>query len=104
MSEDHYFSADPSVPFKRAPVEATVWGHDLRLTSGSGVFARDPDSIITMTAHEKDDCFSIEMTLRNLPPQDPFVVRRSHPLLLLENQLDPSKLKKPRGRHLPCPA
>jgi 16S rRNA (guanine1207-N2)-methyltransferase len=40
VPEDHYFSADPAVAFKRAPVEATVWGHDLRLTSGSGVFAQ----------------------------------------------------------------
>ena len=40
MSEDHYFTADPSVPFTRAPVRASVWGHDLALTSGSGVFAR----------------------------------------------------------------
>ena len=38
--DEHYFSADPSVPFKRAPVRATVWGHDLELTSGSGVFAQ----------------------------------------------------------------
>jgi 16S rRNA G1207 methylase RsmC len=38
--DDHYFSADPTVAFKRVPVRATVWGHDLRLTSGSGVFAQ----------------------------------------------------------------
>ena len=38
--DEHYFTADPAVAFKRAPVEATVWGHDLRLTSGSGVFAQ----------------------------------------------------------------
>ncbi|GAB3777706.1 class I SAM-dependent methyltransferase [Nocardioides ungokensis] len=38
--DEHYFSADPSVPFKRAPVRASVWGHDLDLTSGSGVFAQ----------------------------------------------------------------
>jgi 16S rRNA (guanine1207-N2)-methyltransferase len=38
--EDHYFSADPAVAFRRAPVRATVWGHDLALTSGSGVFAQ----------------------------------------------------------------
>ena len=37
---EHYFSADPSVPFKRLPVVASVWGHELSLTSGSGVFAR----------------------------------------------------------------
>jgi 16S rRNA (guanine1207-N2)-methyltransferase len=38
--DEHYFSADPSVPFKRAPVTAHVWGRDLALTSGSGVFAQ----------------------------------------------------------------
>lgn len=38
--DEHYFSADPSVPFKRLPVRAHVWGRDLELTSGSGVFAQ----------------------------------------------------------------
>jgi 16S rRNA G1207 methylase RsmC len=28
------------VAFRRAPVRASVWGHDLALTSGSGVFAQ----------------------------------------------------------------
>lgn len=40
MSEDHYFSADPRVPFARVPVDATVWGRELHLVSGSGVFAQ----------------------------------------------------------------
>jgi len=40
MSDEHYFSADPSVPFARSPVRANVWGQDLALTSGSGVFAQ----------------------------------------------------------------
>jgi 16S rRNA (guanine1207-N2)-methyltransferase len=40
VSEEHYFSADPAVPFVREPVRATVWGHDLHLASGSGVFAK----------------------------------------------------------------
>jgi 16S rRNA (guanine1207-N2)-methyltransferase len=39
-SEEHYFSADPSVPFRRVPVTASVWGHSLPLVSGSGVFAQ----------------------------------------------------------------
>ena len=38
--DEHYFSADPTVAFKRAPVRATVWGHELELASGSGVFAQ----------------------------------------------------------------
>jgi len=37
---EHYFSADPAVPFKRVPVHADVWGRSLSLTSGSGVFAQ----------------------------------------------------------------
>jgi 16S rRNA (guanine1207-N2)-methyltransferase len=38
--DEHYFSADPSVPFRRQPVRADVWGRSLELTSGSGVFAQ----------------------------------------------------------------
>ncbi len=37
---EHYFSADPSVAFKRLPVHAEVWGRTFDLTSGSGVFAQ----------------------------------------------------------------
>ncbi|GGR55984.1 16S rRNA G1207 methylase RsmC [Nocardioides luteus] len=39
-ADEHYFSADPSVPFERIPVSATVWDLDLSLVSGSGVFAK----------------------------------------------------------------
>jgi 16S rRNA G1207 methylase RsmC len=38
--DEHYFTADPSVAFKRAPVHASVWGQELELVSGSGVFAQ----------------------------------------------------------------
>jgi 16S rRNA (guanine1207-N2)-methyltransferase len=37
---EHYFTADPTVAFERSPVRAAVWGHELSLMSGSGVFAR----------------------------------------------------------------
>jgi 16S rRNA G1207 methylase RsmC len=37
---EHYFTADPSVPFERIPLTASVWGRDLKLVSGSGVFAQ----------------------------------------------------------------
>ena len=40
MSGDHYFSADPSVPFDREAFTCEVWGHELTLVSGSGVFSR----------------------------------------------------------------
>jgi AAA domain len=34
--------------------------------SGSGVFARDPDSLIIFTKHEQEGAFTVELTLRNL--------------------------------------
>lgn len=69
--------------------------------SGSGVFARDPDAILTMTRHEMPNCFTIEATLRNFPPMAPFVVEWCHPLMTREETLDPSDLKvagKPFGK------
>ena len=36
MSDEHYFTADPSVPFEREPFSCEVWGHELTLTSGAG--------------------------------------------------------------------
>jgi 16S rRNA G1207 methylase RsmC len=38
--DEHYFTADPSAPFTREPLTATVWGRELALVSGSGVFSR----------------------------------------------------------------
>ena len=37
---DHYFTADPSVPFSRERFACEVWGERLELTSGSGVYSR----------------------------------------------------------------
>jgi 16S rRNA (guanine1207-N2)-methyltransferase len=37
---DHYFSADPSAPFERESFTCEVWGHELTLVSGAGVFSR----------------------------------------------------------------
>lgn len=37
---EHYFTADPTAPFRRVPVSTNVWGHWLELTTGSGVFAQ----------------------------------------------------------------
>jgi hypothetical protein len=65
---------------------------------GSGVWARDPDSILNFTKHEEEDCFTIDATLRNHPPVPPFVVRWNYPLMEREQSLDPERLKKPAGR------
>lgn len=37
---EHYFSADPAVPFERESFTADLWGHELRIDTGSGVFSR----------------------------------------------------------------
>jgi hypothetical protein len=65
---------------------------------GSGVFARDPDSILTMTAHEEDEAFTVDATLRNFAPIKPFVVRWEWPLFYRDDALDPEALKKPRTK------
>jgi hypothetical protein len=67
-------------------------------TSGSGVFARDPDSIISMTKHEEDGAYTVEATLRNFAPIEPFVVRWEFPLMRRDESLDPAKLKQAKGR------
>ena len=38
--QDHYFSADPSVPFHRESFTADLWGNTLTFDTGSGVFSR----------------------------------------------------------------
>jgi hypothetical protein len=66
--------------------------------SGSGVFARDPDSILIFTKHEEEDAYTVDSILRNFKPIEPFAVRWSFPLFRLADELDPSKLKQPAGR------
>ena len=66
--------------------------------SGSGVFARDPDSIIPFTKHKDEGSFVIEPTLRNLPPVEPFVVTWNFPVFEVNHNLDPLELKAAGGR------
>ena len=66
--------------------------------SGSGVFARDPDTILSFTRHEEPDAFTVEATLRNFKPVEPFVVRWQYPLMRRDGGLDPAKLKQQGGR------
>ncbi len=66
--------------------------------SGSGVFARDPDSLIIFTRHEEEGAFTVEMVLRNLPPVPSFVVQWEHPCFRANAELDPSRLKSKVGR------
>ena len=62
--------------------------------SGSGVFARDPDSMLMFTQHEAQNSFTVEPILRNFTQVDPFVVQFDFPLMKRNDELDPSKLKQ----------
>ncbi len=62
--------------------------------SGSGVFARDPDSIMVMTRHEEEGAFTVDSILRNFKPVEPFVIRWDFPLFRRDTALNPAKLKQ----------
>jgi len=64
--------------------------------SGSGVFSRDPDSLLTLTRHEEEGCFTVETSLRTFAPAEPFVIRWKHPLFHVEAGLDPENLRTAR--------
>jgi hypothetical protein len=66
--------------------------------SGSGVFARDPDSLLIFTKHEEEGAFTVEPILRNFAPIEPFAVRWEFPLMQRADDLDPAKLKQAGGR------
>ena len=62
--------------------------------SGSGVFGRDPDAILTLTPHEENNCFTVESSLRSFAPMDPFAVEFNFPLFQSRDDLDARKLKR----------
>ncbi len=66
--------------------------------SGSGVFARDPDSVVVMTMHENELTYTIEARLRNFKPIDPFCLRWEYPLMVRDDNADPCDLKRPGNR------
>lgn len=94
--------ADLLNQFEKLAVEsgaAVVYGHhhskgdqagkeSIDRASGSGTFARDADTIIDMVRHKEAGAFIVECTLRNFPPQEKFVVRRVHPLMIRDASLD----------------
>lgn len=72
--------------------------------SGSGVISRNPDTIITMTDHTEEGCYTIDTILRYSKPIDRFVVRWKYPIYELDTALDPENLKQPAGRRPAGPA
>jgi hypothetical protein len=66
--------------------------------SGSGVWGRHPDALITFTQHAEEDCFTVDIVLRSFPSRGPFVVQWDYPRFKLKQDADPENLKRPVGR------
>jgi hypothetical protein len=65
--------------------------------SGSGVWGRDPDTIITFTELATPDSYAVEFTLRVHKPVEKFALRWEYPLFVPAVDLDPGDLKKAKG-------
>jgi hypothetical protein len=61
---------------------------------GSGVFARDPDALLTLTALENPDTFTLEANLRTLPPLVPVGLRWEHPVFQVDQTLDTANFRQ----------
>jgi hypothetical protein len=74
-----------------------------RLSTVTSVYARDPDTILTMTRHTEEGAFTVDAILRNCPPMSPFAIRWDYPLIVQAPELDPADLKrvKPGGKAWP---
>ncbi|MCX6897042.1 MAG: AAA family ATPase [Verrucomicrobia bacterium] len=60
---------------------------------GAGTWGRDPDTVISATEHEKEQCYSVEFNLRDFPPINPITIRVNWPNVVRDTSLDPKKLK-----------
>jgi hypothetical protein len=70
--------------------------------SGAGAWARDPDSIVVLTPHEEEHCFTVTSILRNLPQLPEFVVEWQFPLMRLAKDLNPEALRRPQAKNKKC--
>lgn len=61
--------------------------------SGSGVFARDPDAILTLTPHEEEHHLVLEGSLRNFATPEKKVVEFSWPNFIPKSDLEPTLRK-----------
>ena len=62
--------------------------------SGSGVFGRDPDSLVIMSPLNTEDAFQLDFILRCLPPKKDVAVRWDTYCFEVDESLDPDDLKK----------
>jgi hypothetical protein len=63
--------------------------------SGSGVWGRDPDTLIVISPHKIDGCYTIDVIVRSFPQPFQFVVEWEFPIFVMNEALDPSDLREP---------
>jgi hypothetical protein len=61
--------------------------------SGAGAWIRAPDTVVTLTPHEEEGCFTASFVLRSQPQKGELVVRWKHPCMQREPGLNPADLK-----------
>ena len=70
----HYFTADPAVPFKREPLRVSVWGQELSLVSGIGRLRPRPPGLRHCGPVPRDDA-----PCRRSDPRPRLRLRRDRP-------------------------
>lgn len=65
--------------------------------SGSGVFARFPDTIVVATEHKLPYRYTIDIVTRSFPEQKPFVVKWEMPLMTVDAGTNPNDLATSSG-------
>jgi RecA-family ATPase len=81
--------------FSKGPQESKEAIHRI---SGSGVFARKPDCIVTMTEHEVDKAFTVDFKLRDYPRRPSFVIQWGETIFRRVDSLNPQKLRRSGNR------
>ncbi len=62
-------------------------------SSGAGAWSRDPDTVVSVTEHEKDKCYTVEFNLRDFKPVDPIAITINWPNVVRDASLNPKALK-----------
>jgi hypothetical protein len=65
--------------------------------SGTSVWGRYPDALLTFTQHEDEDSFTVQSTLRSFAPIEDFVVHWDYPRFRVAPELDPERLRHPKA-------
>jgi len=65
---------------------------------GSSAKAGDVDAAMIIRPQETENCFSVDLIHRELPPVEPFVLEWDFPLMKVRDDLDAGKMRKAGGR------